>query len=123
MFPLHRIVGVELSKALLDTAVANVQRMKHRKAHEVDLRLGDAAKFKLPDDVNVVYFFNPFAGDSYIRLSTPRKIYVIYFNNDHFDKIVGGQLWIKKYVRRNFIREFPAASMRQRFSKQTRGAT
>ena len=46
--------------------------------------------------VNLIHFYNPFTGSilemvrkthsSYVE--NPRKIFIIYFNNDHFDKIL-----------------------------------
>lgn len=103
--PFKRVIGIEVSQALFDVAVANVARMRHRKAREVDVKNSDATEYQLPDDVNLVYFFNPFAGDSLRKVvdniyasaaRAPRKIYVVFFNNDHFETIVAHRPWIRK---------------------------
>ena len=79
--------------------------MKHRKTRDVLLEQCDAQNFKIPSSVNIIYFYNPFVGLSLekvienIHLSyknSPRKIYIIFFNNDEFEKIIIGQKWITK---------------------------
>jgi len=110
-FPFRRIVGIELSRALSAHAQANLDRMKHRKVRDIDVQLGDATTFGVPDDVNLIYFFNPFAGDTLRRVvdniyrswcKSPRKIHFIYFNNDHFDDAVADRAWIRKIDQRGF---------------------
>lgn len=102
--PFRRVIGVEFSDVLLDLARQNVERMKHRRAKDVELVHSDATAFEVPSDVNLIYFYNPFFGETLrrvvdnIRLSHrrhPRKIYVIFFNNNHFDEIIG-QGWLTK---------------------------
>jgi SAM-dependent methyltransferase len=109
--PFKQIVGVELSEALVQVARANIDRMRYRKAQRVDVRQGDAVEFDLPRDANLIYFFNPFAGQTLSRVVSnidrsyrefPRKIYVIFFNNDHFDKEVENKGWIKKMSQTTF---------------------
>jgi predicted RNA methylase len=98
------IIGVELSN-LAYTARTNVKNMRHRKTQNIFLVQCDAQSFEVPPDVNIIYFFNPFAGSvlesvtrniytSYLRV--PRKIYIIFVNNHHFDKIVEHQNWLTK---------------------------
>jgi len=71
----------------------------------VELVPADAAAFEVPPDVNVVYFYNPFAGQllkrvvanlhaSYMR--APRKLHIVYFNDDRFEPIVGDAAWLRK---------------------------
>jgi hypothetical protein len=59
----------------------------------------------VPDEVNIIYFYNPFRGsilENVIRniyssyKNTPRKIYIIFFNNDHFDNVLAHQDWLTK---------------------------
>ncbi len=53
--------------------------------------------------VNIIYFYNPFVGLTLERVvdnihlsykKAPRKIYIIFFNNDEFEKIIINQKWI-----------------------------
>jgi len=104
-FPFKRVVGVELSERLAETARANVARMRRRRALDVEIHQADATRFRVPDDVNVIHFFNPFIGldlrsvvgeirASYER--SPRAIHIIFFNDDRFETIVAGETWLEK---------------------------
>ncbi len=104
------ILGVELAD-IIDIAKSNIDRMKHRKTENVVFERCDAKDFEVPSDVNIFYFFNPFIGSlledvtrnihsSYEKY--PRKIYIIYFNNNHFDKVVSHQDWLKKIYQTKF---------------------
>jgi len=110
-FPYKRVLGVEVVEELIEIARHNLERMNHKKAEQVQLYHLNAAKFCLSQDVNVIYFFNPFEGqvlqevinqiyDSYT--THPRKMYIIFFNNDHFEKCIDGQGWIKKIYHTKF---------------------
>jgi len=99
-----KIIGVERSN-LINFAENNIDKMKHRNTMNIELKLCDAIDFKVPSDVNIIFFFNPFEGltlKNVIRniyssyKDIPRKIYIIYFNNDHFDKIITHQDWLTK---------------------------
>jgi SAM-dependent methyltransferase len=54
-----RVIGIEASEELCMIAKANAVRSR-RGACPVEVRLGDAARFEIPDDVTVAYFYNPF---------------------------------------------------------------
>lgn len=104
-YPFERVIGVDLSESLIEIARVNVHRMKFRRAKQVDLYHGDASTYQIPPDVNVIFFFNPFRGETLrqvvadIRASfekSPRKITVIFLMSEAFDKIVGDQDWIAK---------------------------
>lgn len=110
-FPFKRIMGVELSPQLARLAQLNLERMCGRKVADVDIRCQDATELDVPDDVNLIYFFNPFTGDSLRQVvdkmhtslkRAPRAMFVLYFNNDHFDRVVAHQRWIKKIQQTQF---------------------
>lgn len=63
-FRLARIVGLEHSPAMADCARRNLERtrVRHRTA-AVEVLNGDASRWKLPDDVTIVYLANPFIGE------------------------------------------------------------
>lgn len=103
-FQYNKIIGVELAD-IINIAKSNIDKMKHRKTKNVVFEQCDAQDFNVPSDINIIYFFNPFIGSllenvtrniysSYIK--TPRKIYIVYFNNDHFDKVISHQDWLTK---------------------------
>ena len=98
----EKIIGVENSN-LIEIARKNIKKMKHRKTNDILLEKCDAQNFKIPSFVNIIYFYNPFIGLTLekvienIHLSykkSPRKIYIIFFNNDEFDKMIFNQKWI-----------------------------
>jgi predicted RNA methylase len=110
-FPFQRIIGVEISETLLTSAQSNLARMRHRKTQHVELIHADAAAFDVPGEVNLIHIFNPFVGTTLQRVirnihasnqEHPRKIYIIYFNNDHFDRMLEGQHWIRKSCQTQF---------------------
>lgn len=105
VFRFRRIIGVDISQALIEEARANVGRMKHRRTANVELRQVDATAFEVPEDVNVIYFYNPFTGETLRRVTAniaaswrrhPRKIHLLFFNNDHFDRSISGERWLTK---------------------------
>lgn len=113
-FPFHKVVGVEISEQLVETARGNLSHMKHRHAAHVEVHHCDAALFPIPDDVNVVFFFNPFAGQTLTDVadrierslgSRPRDLLIIFFNHGDFDKRVRGQSWLRK------VHESPVCGM------------
>lgn len=100
----RRIIGIEVTR-LVDLARINVGRMRYRKTLAIDLKQCDATGFAVPSDVNIIYFYNPFRGatleavlknihNSY--LNAKRKIFIVYFNNGHFEKVVSTYPWLTK---------------------------
>lgn len=104
-YEFKKIIGIEIS-SIVDIAKNNIDKMKHRKTNNIELKQCDAQHFSVPSDVNIIYFFNPFMGsvlENVIRnihssyIDTQRKIYIIYFNNDHFDRdIIPHHDWLTK---------------------------
>jgi SAM-dependent methyltransferase len=61
--PFKRVLGVELLEPLNDVARANLAAAKPRLRAPVELLTADAETFDVPDDVTVVYLYNPFLGE------------------------------------------------------------
>lgn len=63
-FAFKRIIGVECSARLCDIARSNIARYasptQRCRAFEVHCR--DAAEFDVPEDVGILYFYEPFSG-------------------------------------------------------------
>jgi hypothetical protein len=65
-YPFRRVIGVELAQQLHDVAVANIERTRdHLAVTDVDLVCADASTWPVPDDVTVVYLFNPVLGSTF----------------------------------------------------------
>lgn len=64
MRPFQKVIGVELDDGMLDLARRNIARLQKRmRCPNVSLVNADATQFDVPDDVNVVFMFNPFGGE------------------------------------------------------------
>jgi SAM-dependent methyltransferase len=88
--PFGKIIGFDLSPAMCKAAVSNVQRIKKRSAErDVAVFEADASRFTIPDDVTVVYLFNPFVGPVFSAFidnlvaslhRKPRRLRLVYNN-------------------------------------------
>jgi SAM-dependent methyltransferase len=109
-FQYKKIIGVEVSY-LVDDAKSNLSKAKHRKTKNIEVNHCDAKDYIVPEEVNVIYFYNPFRGSIlenvtknifYSFKDSPRKIYIIFFNNEHFDEVIADQDWLNKIDQLNF---------------------
>ena len=87
--PFRRVVGVEISETLSGQARQNVERRRSRLAcQSVEIVTADASAYPIPDDVTVIYMYNPFHGETFKAVAQnilrsferrPRRITLIYF--------------------------------------------
>ena len=64
LYPFRSVIGVELSPELCKIAQQNVDRIKAKlRCQDVQIVNGNAIKYKVPSDVSIIYFFNPFVGE------------------------------------------------------------
>jgi SAM-dependent methyltransferase len=62
-YPFKRVIGVELSKDLSDVARANIDRLRDQLiCQDVHIVNADVLDYEIPDDVTVVFLYNPFRG-------------------------------------------------------------
>jgi SAM-dependent methyltransferase len=93
--PVKRMIGVEISQSLCAAATENLERL-YRKTGQTNpswsIVNGDARAFAIPDDANLIYFFNPFDAEILGRVldnliaslrKAPRKCTIIYANPLH----------------------------------------
>jgi hypothetical protein len=109
-WPLKRVVGVEINAELADFArqLVTAHRREYR-CHEVEVVLGDAARFRIPDDLTIAFMFDPFRGktmdavlgnliDSIDR--NPRPVRLIYVNPTQGDRVLTtGRFQLTKWLR------------------------
>jgi SAM-dependent methyltransferase len=98
LYGFGRITGVELSPDLARSARRNVETFRPRKRCEnIEVVVADAVQYAIPDDVTVVYLYNPFRGgtfDSVIANLTasldrnPRDVRLIYRNAKYEDSLL-----------------------------------
>ncbi len=63
MYPFRKVIGVEVVPKLVAEARRNVEQARpFLVCRDVELVECDAARFRLPAEVTVLYFYNPFGG-------------------------------------------------------------
>jgi SAM-dependent methyltransferase len=86
----RRVIGVELSRQLVDIAQANLGRCRDRlRCRDVSFVAADATLYEIPDDVTVVFMNNPVQGEPFAAVvrnilashdRKPRDMRIIYGN-------------------------------------------
>jgi len=97
-YSFKKIIGLEIDEKTYKLCKHNIDLIRSKK---IDIYNINAVNYKIPNDVNYIYLFNPFAKDYYIRkidhnelasyrkiivniknsyLQNPRKIIIIFFN-------------------------------------------
>jgi hypothetical protein len=95
-FPFRRAIGVEISADLTRSAQTNLERSRLRpRAGSVEFIAADMLHYEIPDDLSVVYLYNPFTGLLFARFierlllsleRRPRPLRLVYnypFDHDH----------------------------------------
>ncbi len=105
-FPFRRVVGVELSPRLAEVARANVQRAQPKlRCADVSIITADAQTYMVPDDINFIFFYNPFQGPVLsaalhnIRASltaSPRGLTIVFKNTQHVEPMMEQFPWLIK---------------------------
>jgi SAM-dependent methyltransferase len=113
--PFLRVVGVEYSKDLHEAAVANIGSAKRIKCRDTTSLCMDAAEFSIPETPCVLYFYNPFRGETMDRVLSniqasltraPRPLFLVYVNpvlHDVFMRKPGMRLIKGGVVQRVFL--------------------
>lgn len=104
--PFRRVIGVELSPTLTAIAARNLDRARRRLlCRSVEFVTADAATYRLPADVTVVYLYNPFGGELLARVienirrsleAVPRRLSIVSATPQRFEKAVEGMDWITR---------------------------
>lgn len=89
-YPFKRVIGVELSKDLSAVASANIAQVRHQLlCQDVEIVTSDILDYEVPDDVTVVFLYNPFHGELFASMvqkllasvdRRARRVSVIYLN-------------------------------------------
>ncbi|MGH2979206.1 MAG: class I SAM-dependent methyltransferase [Solirubrobacterales bacterium] len=95
-FPFRRALGVEISDDLTRSAQRNLERSRMRpRAESVEFVTADVLEYEIPDDLSVVYLYNPFTGLLFARFlerllrsleRRPRPLRLVYnypFEHNH----------------------------------------
>nr|MBV6629547.1 class I SAM-dependent methyltransferase [Oceanococcus sp. HetDA_MAG_MS8] len=95
-FPFSRIIGVEFSDALHDSAVENLQNFRsgNQRCSKIRFIHEDATTFSLPDSACLLFFYSPFYGPVMQQVldriersfaSNPRPLVVCFVDDDDGD--------------------------------------
>ncbi len=109
-YPFKRVIGVEVSRDLHNIAEDNIARNRSRFAsRKVELICADVLEYAVPDDVTVVFLYNPFTGRVFQTVverlvesvdRAPRPLRIIYSNPAEHERLVGtGRIRLVKRVR------------------------
>lgn len=67
-YPFKRVIGVELSPELTAIARANIERNRgHLCCQDIEIVSSDVLEWTIPDDLTMVYLFNPFRGEIFAQ--------------------------------------------------------
>ncbi|MEK7689595.1 MAG: class I SAM-dependent methyltransferase [Bdellovibrionota bacterium] len=91
-----KVLGLEHSEALAQAAVDNLERKRSRDPTRFEVLYGDAGAWDIPDEVNVVFMFNPFGRGVMQnivgrRVPNPNRRW-IYVNPLHLDVMIASKL-------------------------------
>ncbi|MDQ3276287.1 MAG: methyltransferase domain-containing protein [Actinomycetota bacterium] len=89
-YPFRRVIGVEVSVDLHEAARENVARSREKlRCRDVVLVRSDVMDYPVPDDVTVVFLYNPFRGETFAQAvdavlasvdRNPRRMRIVYVN-------------------------------------------
>jgi SAM-dependent methyltransferase len=97
-YPFARVIGVEVSEQLNEIARRNLEAgRQRRRCKQVELVTADVLDYEIPDDVTVVYMYNPFRGATFEAAIAkliasvdrrPRTVRLVYLNPKEHDRLI-----------------------------------
>jgi SAM-dependent methyltransferase len=96
-FHLARVIGVDLDPRMARLAAENARSLRRRRC-PLEVVEADGARFELPDDVTIVFLYNPFGGetlDSALQrllesiARRPRRMRLVCANPREHERIIG----------------------------------
>ncbi len=95
-FGFRRVVGIDIDPRMTELARRNAVRLRGRRC-AIDIVQADATTFRIPDDVTILFLYNPVRGESLSatlrRLiesvdRAPRSVRIVYANPVEHDRIM-----------------------------------
>jgi SAM-dependent methyltransferase len=88
--PFGRVIGVEVSPMLAETARNALAARSHQhRCRNVEIVVSDVRQFRVPDDLTIAYFFRPFGDETLGTVlrgiiesidRNPRRVHLIYLS-------------------------------------------
>lgn len=104
-YPFGRVIGVELTRELHETAERNMAAAAGKlRAGKVELVRADVREYRIPDDVTVVFLNNPVRGSIFVSVldsisasqkRRPRPMRLIYHNPAEEEALLATGEWRK----------------------------
>jgi len=111
-YPFTRVIGVELVTDLHLKAQENIRRALRRlRCRDIELYNADARTFSIPEDVTVIYMWNPFSGEVLRQvcanvhqsiIEAPRRVTIVHLsptNPTDLDLIKENLPWLRESKR------------------------
>ena len=109
-YPFKRVIGVEFLEELSAVARANIEQVREQLVcQDVEIITSDVVDYDIPDDVTVVFLYNPFRGQTFITViqkllesvdRRPRRMRVIYLFPTELDYVQStGRFLVVRRVR------------------------
>ncbi len=101
--PFKRIVGIEFSQQLHQTAVENIYKYKSgsQKCRDIELICMEATQYPIPKEKAVFFFYNPFKGEVMAKVldniqksleENPREVFILYYDPLWLELVEQGDL-------------------------------
>jgi SAM-dependent methyltransferase len=90
--PFGRVLGVELSPQLAESARSLVESNRRQRCGEVEIFVADVTTWSMPDDVTIAYVYNALGGAALVAMleriaesvdRAPRRLLLLYANPIH----------------------------------------
>lgn len=98
LFPFGRVIGVERDPILHRQAMTNLATFRLKRRADVEFVCADVLDYTLPDDVTVVFLYNPFNGRTFQETignvlrsfdRVPRPLRIVYVNPVEHEFLIG----------------------------------
>jgi precorrin-6B methylase 2 len=116
-WPFSRVIGLEISPVLAEIARANLAaRSRQHRCQNIEIVVGDAAEYRVPDDLTIGYIFHPFGGQTLDAMlqaivdsidRRPRRVRLIYTYPWAAAQVLATGRFRLMRERRPFSRDYP----------------
>lgn len=87
LLPFRRVIGVEIDPEIHEQARRNAESLRSRHRTKITFVRADARSYAIPDDVTVIFMYNPFGGEIFAQVMAnifasldraPRRLRLVY---------------------------------------------
>jgi hypothetical protein len=118
-FPFKKIIGIEFSRRLHQTAMENIckYQSEYQKCRNIEPICMDATQYMIPGEKAVFFLYNPFKGAVMAKVldniqksleESPREAFILYYNPVCLELFNGSAFEKLKVARRYAVLGFPA---------------